>query len=221
MRDESSLQHSHEWCSSQVPVMHAPLRMCRLDFYHSHLRLQPHRPPPHSFRSLATCKTVRLLSVVLGAFAIAGRSCAVTSARDGLAKSDRPEWAPLPRPAGRCHPLCPTYMLGNVQCNPSCNTVDCGFDGGDCLPDDHNQSTKSRKRKSGECSSGCPRSWQGDGICDTVCDTAACGYDSGDCIVANTAACSTRARGRRTNRRQKGKGHFRQQFVKALLWKQA
>ena len=32
-----------------------------------------------------------------------------------------------------CNKKCPNNMIFDGQCDKSCNTVECGFDGGDCL----------------------------------------------------------------------------------------
>lgn len=139
-------------------------------------------------------------------------------------------WAP--RPAGRCHPNCPTFLLGNVQCNAACNTEACNFDGGDCLakeeharqasPEEHFlRGPKVRRKEEGtqshaaRCAVLCPDAWINDGYCDWACDNEECGYDGLDCHVSNAATCGS-GRGRRSPRLGKGRGHFKKQLVSLL-----
>ena len=35
-----------------------------------------------------------------------------------------------------CNKNCPNDLVSNGQCDKSCNTLECGFDGGDCLKQD-------------------------------------------------------------------------------------
>ena len=35
-----------------------------------------------------------------------------------------------------CNRNCPNDLVSNGRCDKSCNTLECGFDGGDCLKED-------------------------------------------------------------------------------------
>ena len=74
-------------------------------------------------------------------------------------------------------------------CDSACNTEDCGWDAGDCL-DENGENTGSSSSSSGKegekaedryCVSGCPMTWVGDKVCDRACQDMACAFDGGDC----------------------------------------
>ena len=115
-----------------------------------------------------------------------------------------PPYPPAPPPA--CSPGCPDMWIGDGGCDSLCNTVSCGFDGGDCVgqpafPDNDLCQCifyPPPPAPAPYCAPGCPPNWQGDGGCDSACNNAACNYDSatpgaqpgdGDC-AAGTAYCA-------------------------------
>lgn len=74
-----------------------------------------------------------------------------------------------------CSPTCPNSWLGDQYCDNTCNTLECGFDLGDCLPG------------ANTCGDmGCNKLLVGDGICDTQCLHDDCQQDGGDCLGSPT-----------------------------------
>lgn len=75
--------------------------------------------------------------------------------------------------ADRCAPNCITGMAANGVCDSVCDSIACGYDGGDCpIPTTHQTFL---------CSTGCTADIRGDGYCDAACDNSQCNYDDGDC----------------------------------------
>lgn len=73
---------------------------------------------------------------------------------------------------GHCYDLgCNFDLLGNQQCDESCNSSECGYDGGDC----------------GYCADGCNfklgtlEKLEND-VCDNECNNEKCHYDRGLCV---------------------------------------
>ena len=60
---------------------------------------------------------------------------------------------------------CNPADLGNSLCDPSCDSIECGWDLGDC----------------GYCSEGCTTALLSNDVCDPVCDNLACMYDNNAC----------------------------------------
>lgn len=67
-----------------------------------------------------------------------------------------------------CPEQCLEHWRSDKYCDPECNTVGCGWDGGDCDA----QRT---------CDEGCELQLLGDGKCDAKCNTVKCSFDFGDC----------------------------------------
>jgi hypothetical protein len=71
---------------------------------------------------------------------------------------------------GRCCPEACDALWQDGICQPSCNSTECGYDGGDCC--DTNSAVVAA------C-----LSTRADGVCDAACDLPQCGHDGGDCAV--------------------------------------
>ena len=84
--------------------------------------------------------------------------------------------------------------LGNGQCHKGskADTVECGFDLGDCSPNIDVNNLKSILNNYPGCYfDGMDLSWIGDGICDGgLYDREVCGHDGGDCIVQGYPDCN-------------------------------
>ncbi|KAH9259168.1 hypothetical protein BASA81_002788 [Batrachochytrium salamandrivorans] len=79
--------------------------------------------------------------------------------------------SPTPYPTfPDCSSTCPNSWLGDQYCDNTCNTLECGFDLGDCLPGANMCGTL-----------GCNKLLVGDGICDPQCLHDDCQQDGGDC----------------------------------------
>ena len=64
------------------------------------------------------------------------------------------------------------FLVGDGVCNKEGNTIECGWDGFDCL---------SFNAKFSNCSASEPFR-VGDGYCNFALNTSDCGWDGGDCI---------------------------------------
>ena len=105
---------------------------------------------------------------------------------------------------------CPSYIVGDGECDDECNTEENNWDGGDCCGDvdnfmcyvcecldpeaeDYGTSYagsssswgSSSSSSSGSWGSYCPSYWTGDGYCDDCLNDEANGFDGGDCCGDN------------------------------------
>lgn len=80
--------------------------------------------------------------------------------------------------ANRAANYCPTRSANGV-CDQECNTLACGYDGGDCRGP---TTTPAPSCAPGYPATHCP-SLARNGVCNPECNTNACGLDGGDCAV--------------------------------------
>jgi len=91
---------------------------------------------------------------------------------------DEAEMPSFEPPAPQCAPGCEPDFISNGTCEPECNNSSCGYDSGDCTPEEIEEAIEIERM---QCAPSCESVDLGDGFCDEMCNNPSCDYDEGDC----------------------------------------